>query len=220
MTETSPVPEHAQPAPLLRPGAPLAGKPMQAENGRWYNAYGEKIDPPAERPADNPPRPLNREVLKGIYEKCTRPYEGKYRQALFGVNMEFDTAEIQEVEELVEQAETALSSLKAHFPHYAKLEALLDQMRVKLGTLGENGRLLPDPDAPEVTKELIGGQVPALRVPLPLFYLYQWERKLVAMKEALRQYQRGLARGHSARAFGRDLQELARFVSEVHTAGS
>ncbi|OGY23141.1 MAG: hypothetical protein A2172_02055 [Candidatus Woykebacteria bacterium RBG_13_40_15] len=154
------------------------------------------------------------EVLKGVHEKCTREYDDKYRSGLFGVNVELEEREIAEVENLIGRAHATLDRFIRDEPLYGKFESLVQRMRDSLGTFGEEGRLIEDPSATDISKAFTDKMVPALKVPSRIYNLYLWSNKVSNVQETLQRYQSSLAEGTTAKFFGRNVKDLYRLIKE------
>lgn len=153
-------------------------------------------------------------VLKGVYEKCTRNYEGKYRSGLFDVNVRLDDAEVTLIGLLIEGAKQVLLDFAGSHPVYPRFDALLHEMRQKLGTFGEAGRIIGDPSATAATNDKIGVDVPAIRAPSAIKDCYTWTLCVEGLEDVLKMYRSGNARGLATTNFGKNVKEVYRLIKD------
>lgn len=162
------------------------------------------------------PGGLNSEVLRGIHEKCTRTYEGKYSRPLFGRNVHLESNEHDQVQRLIVAAERQherYTALPEYAAHWEKLTVSLEQMRKTYGTLGEDSRVIVDPAATGVSRQK-RGDVLVLVVPPSIRQLYDWAWKIQSLKNHLHQVNVGAARDTSATPFGEAVRSLYHFVKQ------
>lgn len=152
--------------------------------------------------------------LKAVSERCTQTYEGKYSSALFGNNFEIAPDELSELNSLVTQADRILSQFKAELPLWPEFIQILEERRRKVGFLAEKSSIVQDELATDITKELIDGQLPALRVPSQIKHLYIWDNLKERVQYDIDDYRLGRANGRSATQFGRNIKQLYRFLKE------
>lgn len=158
---------------------------------------------------------LDAAVLKGVYEKCTKRYDGKYPSGLFDINVRLDDTELAHIAIIITEAKRLLGHFATSHPAYPKFDALLREMRKKVGTFGESGRIIGDSSATAATDELMNGNVPAIRAPSAVADFYAWKLYVESLEDTLRLYRAGIMRGCSATEFGKNVKEVFRLVKEA-----
>lgn len=158
---------------------------------------------------------MDTQRLKNIHDRATAHYEGKYPSGLFDINVTLDEEDKAALSKLLDSARTTHTSLVKEDPNYSQFSTMLDQMRAKLGTVGEKSRIIEDPNIQVPTKFLIDGKIPGIKVPTATYRLYTWDSEIDDFTRTSEEYNKGLARGRSAAPLGRDVRDIYRFVKEA-----
>ena len=150
--------------------------------------------------------------MKGIYTKCVATYPDKYKNALFGVNMELEIEEIREIDVLLKAACQTLGRFINHNTStWQQFQDLLGERRRKVGALSEEAFIVSNPNVRVCSKILLLG-MPAISVPPDIRLLYIWSNTLDEASDFLDKYNKGLLRGISAKPLGEDIKNLYYFV--------
>jgi len=169
---------------------------------------------------------LNVDLLKEIHDKCVKKYNDKYVGALFDVNVTlinsevYGESEVYEVEKLVSLAKISLAKLTQD-PRFKELEKLVkegeDKGYLLSLTPGAPNWLIEDPKAKEAYKTRLPGGGQAIAAPTDMRNLWLWKSKVNGLESILNLYEKGGARGMSAKYFGEDVYAVYKFVKETYT---
>ncbi len=212
----------------VRPGGPLQGRPIQGQDGQWFNQFGERIPPPD--PTSTSETPVAPEVvdpdvamLKGLSERCMLKHEGTYTNTLLGTDpqpelgrnrpyLDMTEAEGAAVERLVVKAQDAIARYEAAEPLWDQLQAALKQRRDIVGPLYEEASVIEDPSVTSITLIRDGLEI---RVPPAVRATYLWGNKIGTLREDLRLIRAGLAEGRMAKPFGQDIYQVHSFLKQT-----
>lgn len=166
------------------------------------------------------PERLNFQLLKDIKDKCTREYEAKYKEPLFGINVELSENEICEIEKLIRLTKENIEKMtndEKIGPLWEKFRDRLADKRTKFGSLlVEDQTIIADDDATDVLKKRAdigkkGKNIPVISVPQAVRDIHMRRNALEDVVTDLRLYKGGNLDKTSARIFGEKLRMLYSF---------
>lgn len=218
---------------LKRPGGELRQTPLEIDE-KLYDPFdppklyrnpdgsteykgGTEINKLDETASEQKEGDIDVSVLKAIFEKCTKEYEGKYKSGLFGANVDLTPTEITALQGLLGRANETFKRFTDNDSVYTKFQQILEERRNKVGRLSEASSIIIDDNAQDVQKVLIEGKIPGIKVPARIQHLYTWENRIGDTGHMLKDYIDGQARGRSTKQFGQDVKDIYRFVKESST---